>query len=44
MIENVVQIKSYAFAIKIVNICKFLQTEKKEYILSTQYVTTRTTL
>ena len=37
MKENVVQIKSYAFAIKIVNICKFLQTEKKEYILRTTF-------
>lgn len=36
MKENIVQTKSYAFAIKIVNICKVLQDEKKEFILSKQ--------
>ncbi len=44
MKENVVQIKSYAFAIKIVNICKFLQTEKKEYILSKQLIRSGTSI
>ncbi|UMB61034.1 four helix bundle protein [Lutibacter sp. A80] len=44
MKENVVQIKSYAFAIKIVNICKFLQTEKKEYILSKQLLRSGTSI
>jgi len=34
MKENVVQTKSYAFAIKIMNTPKMLQSEKKEYILS----------
>lgn len=44
MKENVVQIKSYAFAIKIVNICKFLQTEKKEFILSKQLLRSGTSV
>lgn len=34
--ENVAAIKSYAFAIKIVNLYKFLTEEKREYILSKQ--------
>jgi four helix bundle protein len=44
MKENVIQIKSYAFAIKIVNICKFLQAEKKEYILSKQLIRSGTSI
>lgn len=44
MKENVVQIKSYAFAIKIVNTCKFLQAEKKEYILSKQLIRSGTSI
>jgi four helix bundle protein len=44
MKENVVQIKSYAFAIKIVNICKFLQAQKKEYILSKQLIRSGTSI
>jgi len=34
--ENVVQVKSYAFAIKVVNTCRDLMEEKREYILSKQ--------
>lgn len=44
MKENVVQIKSYAFAIKIVTICKFLQTEKNEFILSKQLLRSGTSV
>jgi four helix bundle protein len=44
MKENVIQIKSYAFAIKIVNMCKFLQAEKKEYILSKQLIRSGTSI
>jgi four helix bundle protein len=44
MKENVIQIKSYAFAIKIVNICKFLQAQKKEYILSKQLIRSGTSI
>ena len=34
--DNIVQIKSYAFAIRIVKIYKFLCNEKKEFVLSKQ--------
>ena len=44
MKENIVQIKSYAFAIKIVNICKVLQDEKKEFILSKQLLRSGTSV
>ena len=44
MRENIVQIKSYAFAIKIVNTCKWLQTEKKEFVLSKQLLRSGTSV
>ena len=34
--DTVVQIKSYAFAVRIVNVFKYLSEEKKEYVLSKQ--------
>ena len=34
--DNAVQEKSFRFAVRIVNLCKFLQNEKKEYILYKQ--------
>ena len=34
--DNVVQIKSYAFAIRIINVYKYLCDEKKEFVLSKQ--------
>jgi four helix bundle protein len=34
--DNVVQIKSYAFAVRIVYVFKYLSEEKKEYVLSKQ--------
>ena len=34
--ENVVQVKSYAFAIRIVKAYQFLSLEKKEFVLSKQ--------
>lgn len=34
--ENIIQSKSYAFAIRIVNTFKFLSEEKKEFIISKQ--------
>jgi four helix bundle protein len=36
MKENVVQAKSYAFAVQIVRLCQHLSVEKKEYVLSKQ--------
>ena|SRR5690606_31424599 len=42
--DNVVQIKSYAFAIKIVETYKFLIEEKKEYTLSKQLLRSGTSI
>ena len=36
MSENVVEKKSFAFAIRIVNLYKYLTTDKKEFIMSKQ--------
>lgn len=44
MKENIIQTKSYAFAITIVNTCKFLQTEQKEYLLSKQLLRSGTSV
>ncbi len=44
MKENVVQIKSYAFAIKIVKIYQYLCDEKKEYVLSKQLLRSGTSI
>ena len=34
--NNAIQDKSFRFAVRIVNLCRYLQTEQKEYILSKQ--------
>lgn len=44
MKDNVVQTKSYAFAIKIVKTCKWLQTEKKAFVLSKQLLRSGTSI
>lgn len=44
MKENIVQQKSFAFAIKIVNAYKYLQTEKKEFVLSKQLLRSATSI
>jgi len=36
--DSVLRSKSYAFAIRVINLAKFLRDEKKEYILSKQIV------
>jgi len=36
MKENVIQLKSFDFAIRVVNAVKYLQNDKKEFILSKQ--------
>jgi hypothetical protein len=36
MKENVLKSKSYGFALQIVNLYKYVTTEKKEYVLSKQ--------
>ena len=36
MKENIIKTKSFAFALRIIKLYQFLQTEKKEFILSKQ--------
>lgn len=42
--ENVVQEKSYAFAVKIVKVCNKLMEEKREFILSKQLIRSGTSV
>ena len=42
--DNIVQQKSYQFAVRIVKTCKYLQQEKKEYILSKQLLRSGTSI
>ena len=42
--NNIVQIKSYAFAIRIVNLNKYLFSEHKEYVLSKQLLRSGTSI
>ena len=42
--DNVIQQKSFAFAIRIVNLYKFLIVEKKEFILSKQLLRSGTSI
>jgi len=42
--DNVVQIKSYAFALRIVKLHLYLKNEKKEYVLSKQILRSGTSI
>ncbi|MEP6468093.1 MAG: four helix bundle protein, partial [Parafilimonas sp.] len=42
--ENVIALKSYAFAIRIINLYKFLIQEKKEFVLSKQLLRSGTAI
>jgi len=44
MKENIIQIKSYDFAIRIVELYKYLIEEKKEYVLSKQLLRSGTSI
>lgn len=44
MKENIIQIKSYVFAVRIVNVYKYLCEEKKEYVLSKQLLRSGTSI
>jgi len=44
MKDNIIQQKSFAFAIRIVETFKFLQTEKKEFVLSKQLLRSGTSI
>ena len=42
--DNAIYQKSFQFAVRIVNLCKYLQTEQKEYILSKQILKSGTSI
>ncbi len=42
--DNIIQQKSFAFAIRIVNLYKFLASEKKEFVLSKQLLRSGTSV
>lgn len=42
--DNIVQVKSYNFAIRIVELYKYLSSEKKEFILSKQLLRSGTSI
>jgi len=42
--ENVVKAKSFAFALRVVNLAKYLQGEKKEFVLSKQVLRSGTAI
>ena len=44
MSQNIIEDKSFAFAIRIVNLCKYLNTEKKEDVLSEQILLSGTAI
>jgi four helix bundle protein len=44
MKENVVKNKSFAFALRVVKLAKFLQNEKKEFVLSKQVLRSGTAI
>ena len=42
--DNTIKVKSFRFAVRIVNLCRYLQDEKKEYILSKQLLRSGTSI
>jgi len=42
--DNVIKIKSFAFAVRIVKLSQYLQTEKKEFVLSKQLLRSGTSV
>ena len=44
MKDNVVQVKSYAFAVRVVRLCQYLRSEKREYVLSRQLLRSGTSV
>jgi four helix bundle protein len=42
--DNAVQIKSYAFALRIIKVYKYLSQEKKEFVLSKQFLRSGTSV
>lgn len=44
MKENVIKTKSFAFALRVIKLYQYLQTEKKEYIISKQVLRSGTSI
>lgn len=44
MKKNIVKDKSFSFAVKIVNLCKLLHNDKKEFIMSKQLIRSGTSI
>ena len=42
--ENIIMTKSFEFAVQIVNLCKYLQSDKREFILSKQLIRSGTSI
>ena len=42
--DNPIQEKSFHFAVRIVNLCRYLQTDRKEYILTKQLMKSGTSI
>lgn len=42
--DNIFQIKSYAFAVRVVKACQYLNNEKKEFVLSKQLLRSGTSI
>ncbi len=42
MEKNIVLEKSFAFALRIINLCRYLANEKKEYVLSRELLSSGT--
>lgn len=42
--ENVIKVRSYAFAIRVIKLYKFLTTEKREFVLSKQVLRSGTSI
>lgn len=44
VMENVIKVKSYAFAIRVIKLYKFLSTDKREFVLSKQVLRSETAI
>lgn len=44
MKENIIKDKSFLFAIRVVKLCRFIQAEKKEFVLSKQLLRSGTSI
>ena len=42
--ENIIQEKSFHFALRIVNLCKYLQSEQKEFVMTKQLLRSGTSI